>query len=129
MATITERRTEEGKRHFQVKIRLKGYPPQAATFHRKKDAERWAQTTEAALRERRYFKAAESERRTVGETIDRYLAEILPAKRSGRSQRTQLLWWRERLGDQTLADLTPATIADCRDRLARRETPSGKRAT
>src|SRR5262249_5352867 len=107
MATITERRTEEGRRHYQVKVRLKGYPPQAATFPRKKDAERWAQATEAALRECRYFKAAESERRTLGETIDRYLREILPEKRSGRSQRAQLLWWRERLGDQNLADLTP----------------------
>ena len=53
MATITERRTENGKRHYQVKVRLKGYPPQAATFRRKKEAERWALATEAALRERR----------------------------------------------------------------------------
>ncbi|HEY4562600.1 MAG TPA: site-specific integrase, partial [Thermoanaerobaculia bacterium] len=65
MATITARRTENGELRYQVKVRLKGLPPQAATFRRKKEAERWAQATEAALRERRYFKAAESERRTV----------------------------------------------------------------
>jgi integrase len=126
MATITERRTEHGEVRYQAKIRLKGYPPQAATFHRKKEALRWAQATEAALRERRYFKTAEAERRTVGETIDRYLKEVLPAKRSGRSQRTQLLWWRHELGSLTLADLTPALVAECRDRLAQGETPSGK---
>jgi integrase len=129
MATITERRTESGERHYQVKVRLKGYPPQAATFRRKKEAERWAQATEAALRERRYFKAAQSERRTVGELIDRYICEILPTKRSARSQRAQLLWWRNELRDLTLADLTPAMIAECRDRLARGETPSGKPAS
>lgn len=129
MATITERRTENGGRRYHVKVRLKGSPPQAATFHRKKDAERWAQSTEAALRERRYFKTAESERRTVGETIDRYLTEILPAKRSGRSQRAQLLFWQRELGALSLADLTPAMIADCRDRLARGKTPSGKPAS
>lgn len=129
MATITERRTENGKRHYQVKVRLKGYPPQAATFRRKKEAERWAQATEAALRERRYFKAAESERRTVGELIDRYMREVLPTKRSARSQRAQLLWWRDELGHLTLADLTPAMIADCRDRLAQGKTPSGKLAS
>jgi hypothetical protein len=129
MATITERRTENGKRHYQVKIRLKGYPPQAATFRRKKEAERWAQATEAALRERRYFKAAESGRRTVGEVIERYIREILPTKRSARSQRAQLLWWHRELGHLTLADLTPATIADCRDRLARGQTPSRKKAS
>jgi integrase len=129
MATITERRTENGKRRYQAKVRLKGLPPQAATFPRKKEAERWAQSTEAALRERRYFKAAESGRRTVCEVIERYLAEILPAKRSGRSQRAQLLFWQRELGALTLADLTPAMIADGRDRLARGETPSGKPAT
>lgn len=129
MATISERRTENGELRYQVKVRLKGCPPQAATFHRKKDALRWAQSTEAALRERRYFKTAESERRTVGEAIDRYMQEILPAKRSARSQRAQLLWWQRELGILTLADLTPALIADCRDRLARGETPSGKPAT
>lgn len=129
MATITERRTESGERHYQVKVRLKGHPPQAATFRRKKEAERWAQATEAALRERRYFKAAESERRTVGELIDRYMHEILPTKRSARSQRTQLLWWRDELGHLILADLTPAAIANCRDRLARGETPSGRAAS
>jgi integrase len=129
MATITVRRTEEGKRHYQVKVRLKGYPPQAATFRRKKEAERWAQATEAALRERRYFKAVEAERHTVSETIDRYLTEVLPTKRSARSQRAQFLWWERELGAFTLADLTPAMIADCRDRLARGETPSGKPAT
>lgn len=129
MATITARRTENGELRYQVKVRLKGLPPQAATFRRKKEAERWAQATEAALRERRYFKAAESERRTVAELIDRYMREILPTKRSARSQRAQLLWWRRELGSLTLADLTPATIADCRDRLARGETPSGKKAS
>ena len=87
MATIAERRTENGERRYQVKVRLKGYPTQAATFRRKKEAERWAQSTETALRERRYFKAAESGRRTVRELVDRYMREILPTKRSARSQR------------------------------------------
>jgi integrase len=129
MATISKRRTETGELRYQVKVRLKGYPPQAATFRRKKEAERWAKETEVALRERRYFKAAESERRTVGEVIDRYRREVLPAKRSARSQRAQLLWWKGELGSLSLADLTPALVADCRDRLAKGKTPSGKPAS
>ena len=36
MATITERRTENGGVRYQAKVRLKGYPPQAATFLRKR---------------------------------------------------------------------------------------------
>jgi integrase len=129
MATISERRTENGERRYQVKVRLKGHPAQAATFRRKHEALRWAQSTEAALRERRYFKAAESERRTVGEVLDRYLAEILPTKSGSRKQRGQFLWWREELGQLTLADLSPALVAECRDRLAQGNTPSGRPAS
>lgn len=129
MATISERRTEQGEVRYQVKVRLKGRPPQAATFRRKRDALRWAQATEAALRERRYFKTAKSERRTLGEAIDRYLREVLPAKASGRSQRAQLLFWRRELGHLVLCDLTPALIAEGRDRLARGGAPSGRPAS
>ncbi len=129
MATISERRTDRGELRYQVKVRLQGHPPQAATFRRKKEALRWAQATEAALRERRYFKGAGAERRTVGDLIARYLAEVLPAKRSGRSQRAQLVWWQQALGDLVVADLTPALVADCRDRLAKGCTPSGRPAS
>jgi hypothetical protein len=48
MAYIQERTTEDGKTHFRVQIRLKGYPITSATFERKTDAKQWAQQTEAA---------------------------------------------------------------------------------
>lgn len=129
MATITVRRTEKGERRYQAKVRLMGHPPQSATFRRRKAAERWAQSTEAALLERRYLKTAEAERRTAAELIDRYLQEVLPAKRSGRTQRVQLLFWRREIGALSLADLSPALIAAGRDRLAKGRTPSGKPAS
>ncbi|MDP9120220.1 MAG: hypothetical protein M3O15_02455 [Acidobacteriota bacterium] len=61
--------------------------------------------------------------------IDRYLREILPAKAGSQKQRGQFLWWQGELGRLTLADLTPATIAVCRNRLALGKTPSGKPAS
>ena len=54
MATI-ERRTSHGQNVYYVKIRRKGYPPQSATFHKLSDARRWAQMTEGAIVEGRYF--------------------------------------------------------------------------
>ena len=51
MANIQERITKNGKKVFRVRVRMKGYPMQTATFDRKTDARIWAQQTEMAIRE------------------------------------------------------------------------------
>ena len=103
MATIRERRTSKGETRYQAIVRLKGFPPQTATFNRKTDAKHWVQNTEAAIREGRHFKTTEAKKRTVSELIDRYIKEILPTKpKSAFKQKGQLLWWKEQIGYSTL---------------------------
>jgi hypothetical protein len=53
MATIETRTTPDGKTSYRVKIRIRGFPSQSATFERKTDARQWAQQTETAMREGR----------------------------------------------------------------------------
>ena len=119
MATIEKRDTGEGIT-YRVKVRIKGQPAQTATFERLTDARRWAQSTEAAIRERRYFKTSEAQRRTLAELIDRYSRDVIPQKGPwARDQARQLAWWRAELGTRSLADVTPAVIAEARDKLAR----------
>ena len=130
MPTIVTRKNKDGTTSYQVVIRLKGHPAQTATFKRKTDATRWGQQTEAAIREGRYFKTRESQKRTLAELIDRYLLDVLPRKSDIMAkQRVQYLWWKKQLGYLVLADLTPAIIGEYRDRLVRQPTPTGgKRA-
>jgi integrase len=120
MATIERRITGDGKASFRVKVRLKGYPAQSASFERLTDARRWAQQTEAAIREGRHFKTTEAKRHTLGELIERYLRDVLPKKKvsTAKDQKQQLLWWKEQLGAYSLADITPSLLAGYRDRLA-----------
>ena len=128
MAYIQERKEKNGKSRYRVQVRRKGYPLQTATFARKTDARKWAQSVEVAIEERRFKNIAQAKRRTVAELIDRYVETVLPRKpRSAKTQRQQLLWWREQLGGLTLADLTADLIVDCRDRLSRRTVPGGGR--
>lgn len=42
MATIETRQTPDGKTSYRVKIRIRGFPSQSATFERKTDARQWA---------------------------------------------------------------------------------------
>jgi len=114
---------------YRVMVRLKGHPPESATFSRKTDAGKWAQDTESAIREGRYFKTAEAKKHTLAELIDRYQGEVLSEKplERRRDQERHLKWWKEELGDYSLADLTPAIIAEKRGLLAKGTTVRKKR--
>lgn len=126
MASIEKRKTKDGNIIFRVKVRLKGFPEQNASFESLTDAKRWAQQTESAIREERHFKTSEAKRRTLEEMIDRYIADILPHKPKNIKNRTlHLIWWKNELGKYTLADITPALIAEQRDKLARGTTNRG----
>ena len=126
MATIGKRVTADGKTRYQVKIRLHGHPVQTATFRTKTDAKRWAQDTESSIRHNRYFQVLESRRHTVADLIDRYTRDVGPRRPKGEKKVSSMLrLWREELGPYTLADATPAMIAEVRDKLAAGKTHRG----
>ena len=117
MATIQKRVSPEtGKVSYRVMIRLRGHPIQSATFELKTSAKKWAQATEAAIREGRYFKTAESRRHTLSELIWKYIEKVLPLKKSCRDQFRHLRWWDNEIGAYVLADLTPGLIIESRDK-------------
>lgn len=121
MASIEKRDSS-----YRVKIRLKGYPIQTATFARLTDAKRWAQQTESALREGRHFKTAESKRHSLEKAIARYLKNELTKKpKSYYAQSRQLAWWQAKLGCYRLSDITPALIAKQQDALLNEKTLRG----
>ena len=127
MAHIQERVTKAGKRHYRVQVRLRGYPTQTATFHRKTDAIDWAQRTESSIREGPYFKSSEARKHTLAEVISRYVEHVAPSIKTGRERVRHLKWWKEQLGDFVLADLNAAAIATARDRLLATPKKNGDR--
>ena len=119
MAYIEQRNTKAGAKRYRALVRLRGHPPQSATFERKTDAKKWAQQTESAIREGRYFKTSAARRHTGAELIDRYVEEVLPRKpKSAYLQHQQLRWWQDEFGAMALADITPQFISECRGKLA-----------
>jgi integrase len=119
MARIKERTSKDGSIRYTAEVRLKGYPTQSATFKRKTDAKKWIQQTEAAIREGRHFKTVEAKKHTLAELADRYINDVLPCKSATlrRDQTTQLNWFKDEIGAFTLADINPAVITQCRDKL------------
>lgn len=119
MASIEKRVSENGVISYRVKIRLKGYPEESATFAKKTDANKWVQDTESAMREGRHFKKSEAKRHTLGELIENYLKFELPKKpKNAKNKIMHLNWWKAEIGRYALADVTPTLIAECRDKLS-----------
>lgn len=127
MATIEERRNDDGSRTFRVKIRIKGFEPATQSFDRKTDAKRWAEKTETAMREGRFFPERQAAQRTLAELVDRYTAEVCPEKKSGPHTARLLAWWKAEHGYRVLADLTPEVLAELRDKLGAKTNEQGRR--
>jgi integrase len=129
MAVATIRKRGE---KFEAQVRMAGYPSRTETFPTRKQAERWATTIEAQMIEGRHFRGSEARTKTVAEAIDKYAAEVLPHLKDGSMHRAYLPWWRERLRDVKLMDVTPALLTRCRNELERtpyvRAKPSSSRS-
>lgn len=118
MANIEKRINKDGNSSYRARVRLKGHPVQTATFQRLTDAKIWVQQTEAAIREGRYFKTAKAKKHTMGDLLDKYTREILDLRPDDTAnQRHYLKYWKDKLGDYILADVTPGMITDYRNQL------------
>ena len=121
MANFEKRKNKEGKTVIRVRVRLKGCPTETATFERLTDAKKWAAKIETDIRDGRHFKTAEAKRHTLAELIDRYLRDVLP-KQSEVMQGPRwrhLTWWKDQIGEKSLADVTSPILAEYRDKLAK----------
>ena len=128
MATIRKRRTKDGDLRYQVQVRMRGYRPESASFERLTDARKWEQQTEAAMREGRHFQSSQAKKHTLSEAIKRYQRDVLPDTRKTAGDVEQhLRWWDDEIGRRVLADITPAILTQCRDKLRSGNTPQGCR--
>ena len=126
MSTIERRISPDGVVRFRARVRLNGVRTASKTFHRKTDAQKWAQKTEVAIREDQYAINPLSRRKTLAELIDRYIEEVTPRKpKSAPFQKRQLEAWRKELGHLRIADITPARIVAFRQTLL--DTPGSRK--
>lgn len=125
MATIEKRVTGNGT-NYRVKVRLKGFPPESATFDRLTDARQWAAQTESDMKAGRYFGA--SKRHTFNELVDEYEKHVAEL-RSFDDRKRHLTRWREYFGVDMLVDISPQRINRAREQLLAEDTRYGERAT
>ncbi|KVM61736.1 integrase [Burkholderia ubonensis] len=100
---------------FTAKVRKAGYPAQSATFPTRKEAERWITDTEATINAGRFQSLDNTA--LLRDIIDRYLKEVTPSKKGAQSEEWRLkAIQRDSLGSYSVGKLTPAVVANWRDR-------------
>lgn len=127
MASIEKRISKDGKTSYRVKIRIKGFPDQTATFTKLSIAKDWIARTETKIKEGKYISEIQARKYTVSEIIERYKKTVLIHKKSIQQDwNSQLNWWNDKIGQYTLADVTPALISQMRDILTQEPNSNGK---
>lgn len=126
MASIQKRVSKNGELSYRVQVRMKGHPPETASFQRLTDARIWAQNTESAIREGRHFKTSASKKHTMGDMIDRYHREVLSHHKNPVNQKKYLAFWKDELGHITLADITASVIVEKRNALVGQKNKYGR---
>lgn len=121
MPSISKRITPNGSVSYQAKVRVKGYPPASASFDRKTDAIKWAQRTEADMREDKYFPNTQAKKHTVADLIDRYLANLKGANpRRHHDVEHMLNWWKDEIGHCLLSHVHTEDILKGQQKLMMR---------
>ncbi len=127
MANIEKRVLSDGTTMYRVKVRLKGFPVQTATFERLTDARKWGIHTESAIEEGRHFKTSKLKKYTLGELIDKYIKEILPLKKNITvNQRCYLKWWKDRIGYYVVAEVSASLIKEYTNKLVGEKNQYGR---
>lgn len=118
MASIQKRKKENGEYSYRVRIRVEGAPLTTDTFPTRKAAMDFARRMESEIRNGRYFGREEDKEKSFAEFIDRYIEKELPKNPKGYAKQKMLLsWWKAQLGSYFLCHITPAMIAELRDKL------------
>lgn len=121
MATIRKR----GAYQWEAQIRRRGYPAQSKTFNTKAEAEAWAKMIESEMARGVWLSRGEAESTTLREALERYLAEIVPAKKSAtREASTIRMLMALPLALRHLASIRGVDIAALRDEWLRHYAPA-----
>lgn len=112
MATIRKR----GPYQWEAQIRRRGYPAQSKTFNTKAEAEAWANMIESEMARGVWLSRGEAESTSLREALKRYLAEIVPTKKSAtREASTIRMLMALPLALRPLASIRGVDIAELRD--------------
>ena len=102
--------------NWQARVKRDGFPDQVKSFEAKAEAERWARSVESEMDRGGYSSPSKAQKTTLGDLIQRYMAEVLPSMKGAYEDAIRLkAICRRPICKNSIASLTPAKIAEYRD--------------
>lgn len=128
MGSITKIKSVKADR-WRAQVRRKNYPTLSANFDRKSDAQRWVREQEAKIDQGKIIYDTTARKRPLRDLLDRYKAEVLPQKKSGKDQAQQLSRWNDLIGHLPILDISPDVVLTARAQIATQTNRNGKRVS
>jgi hypothetical protein len=101
---------------WQARVRRQGHPDITKTVETRQDAEKWARAVESSIDKGQFVDVSEAQRTTLGDVIERYLAEVTPTMKSAVADTIRLkAIMRKPIARWSMANLSAARIAAFRD--------------
>lgn len=101
---------------WQARVRRLGQPDETRSFLTHQEAERWARSVESEMDRGSYVSYTEAQKTTLGDLIQRYMAEVLPSMKGAHEDAIRLrAICRRPICKNSIASLTPAKVAEYRD--------------
>lgn len=113
---------------WQARVRRKGWPSQSKTFAKKSEAEAWARSVEAEMDRGAFVSAAPAERTLLKDVIKTFRSDFAPHHYRGSAWEHKLDRLEARLGEYSLAALTPERVSWYRDERLKDPDPRYKDA-
>lgn len=120
MATIRKR----GEFSYHVQIRRKGQQPVTKTFNTQKEAEAWARMIESEMDRGIFQDRSTAESTTLYEVITLFAQNVLPYKKSGRSDISRCGLIVQELGHLKMAAVNTVEVTKFREKLTHTYSPS-----
>ena len=117
-----EKRIGKNKTTYRAQVRIKGYKTVCKTFDKYSKALEWAQKIEVQMKEGTYKEVSEHDINNNSkkfvycqELIDYFKEKIAPERYSYYEKYTTIYeWWKARIGNVKIKDLTSSMLASCK---------------
>jgi len=127
MHQIQKYTKKNGTVSYTACIRVKGYPTLTETFTKKSLAQVWIQENESKMKLGLQIQTPESKKHTLNDLIKRYEEKELPKRKSDIQKfKMHLSWWSKEIGGYYLSLITPAMLAQCKEKLETEVSPKPK---
>jgi integrase len=101
---------------WQARVRRQGHPDITKSLPSRLDAEKWARSVETDIDKGQFVSVSEAQRATLGDLIERYLAEVTPSMKGATEDTIRLkAIMRRPIARWSMANLSASKIAAFRD--------------